>query len=92
MEIEGRTYDVKEYFLEDIIQLLNFQLTNSVLTGRKQNKNRQLQDDDDDLGYEDSQLDDIEVFEVFIHISPFKKIILIVDYLNLFILKCSKET
>ncbi|CAF3864185.1 unnamed protein product, partial [Rotaria sp. Silwood1] len=61
VEIEGRTFDVREYFLEDIIQLLNFQPMNSSLTSRKQNnKNRQLQDDDDDLGYEDSQADDIE--------------------------------
>ncbi|CAF0826884.1 unnamed protein product [Rotaria sordida] len=61
VEIEGRTYDVREYFLEDIIQLLNFQPINSSLTSRKQNnKNRQLQDDDDDLGYEDSQADDME--------------------------------
>jgi hypothetical protein len=51
-----------EYFLEDIIQLLNFQPPNSSLTSRKQNnKNRQLQDDDDDLGYEDSPVGDIEV-------------------------------
>ncbi|CAF3251955.1 unnamed protein product [Rotaria socialis] len=61
IEIEGRTFDVREYYLEDIIQLLNFQPMNSALTSRKQNnKNRQLQDDDDDLGYEDSQVDDIE--------------------------------
>jgi len=60
IEIEGRTFDVREYFLEDIIQLLNFQQTN--LTNRKQNnRNRQLQDDDDEQGYEDSQADDIEV-------------------------------
>ncbi|CAF1221606.1 unnamed protein product, partial [Adineta steineri] len=61
IEIEGRTFDVREYFLEDMIQLLNFQAINSNLTSRKQNnKNRQIQDDDDDLGYEDSQADDIE--------------------------------
>jgi HrpA-like RNA helicase len=60
IEIEGRTFDVREYFLEDIIQLLNFQQINSM--NRKQNnKNRQLQDDDDEQGYEDSQTDDIEV-------------------------------
>jgi HrpA-like RNA helicase len=66
IEIEGRTFDVSQYFLEDIIQLLNFQPINSTSTTRKQaNKNRQLQDDDDDQGYEDSQTDDIEVFVVF---------------------------
>ena len=53
---------MREYFLEDIIQLLNFQPLNSTSTSRKQNnKNRQLQDDDDDLVYEDSQTDDVEV-------------------------------
>ncbi|CAF3248861.1 unnamed protein product, partial [Rotaria sp. Silwood2] len=69
VEIEGRTFDVREYFLEDIIQLLNFQPINSSSTSRKQNnKNRQLQDDDDDLGYEDSQADDIEVSHLFLNI------------------------
>ncbi|UJR34291.1 hypothetical protein I4U23_021695 [Adineta vaga] len=58
IEIEGRVFDVREYFLEDIIQLLNFQSINSTSTNRKQN--RQIQDDDEDLGYEDSQTDDIE--------------------------------
>ena len=65
IEIEGRTFDVREYFLEDIIQLLNFQSVNLNSTNRKQNKNRQLQDEDDDLGYEDSQADDTEVFKSF---------------------------
>ena len=60
IEIEGRTFDVREYFLEDTIQLLNFQQTNS-MNKRQNNKNRQLQDDDDEQGYEDSQADDLEV-------------------------------
>lgn len=60
IEIEGRTFDVKEYFLEDIIQLLNFQ-SNNPLTKRQNNRNRQLQDEDDEQGYEDSPMDDIQV-------------------------------
>ncbi|CAF0991729.1 unnamed protein product [Rotaria sordida] len=60
VEIEGRTFGVREYFLEDMIQLLNFQPMNSLTSRKQNNKNRQLQDDDDDLGYEDSQADDIE--------------------------------
>lgn len=63
IEIEGRVFDVREYFLEDIIQLLNFQTNNSMTNFRKQNnRNRQIQDEDDDFGYEDSQTDDVEVF------------------------------
>jgi ATP-dependent RNA helicase A len=61
IEIEGRTSDVREYFFEDIIQLLYFQPINSTTTNRK-NKNRQLQDNDDEQGYEDSQAGDIELF------------------------------
>ncbi|CAF1449446.1 unnamed protein product [Adineta ricciae] len=61
IEIEGRVFDVREYFLEDIIQLLNFQTNNSMTNYRKQNnRNRQIQDEDDDFGYEDSQTDDVE--------------------------------
>jgi hypothetical protein len=46
-----------EYFLEDIIQLLHFQQINS------NNRNKQLQDDDDnEEGYENSQADDIEIY------------------------------
>ncbi len=52
---------MREYFFEDIIQLLYFQPINSTTTNRK-NKNRQLQDNDDEQGYEDSQAGDIELF------------------------------
>ena len=60
IEIEGKTFDVREYYLEDIIQLLNFQ-SNNPLTKRQNNRNRQLQDEDDEQGYEDSPMDDIQV-------------------------------
>ena len=65
IEIQGKTFDVREYFLEDIIQLLNFQ-ANNALNKKQNNRNRQLQDDDDEQGYEDSQMDDAQV----IHFSP----------------------
>lgn len=66
IEIEGKTFDVREYFLEDIIQLLNFKQITSNFK-KQNNKNKQLQDnDDDEEGYEDSQLDDIEVIFFFI--------------------------
>lgn len=62
MEIEGRAFDVREYFLEDVIQLLNFQPVDGQFKSRKQiNRNRQMQDDEDEQGYEDSQADDVEV-------------------------------
>lgn len=62
IEIQGQTFSVREYFLEDIIQLLNFQVTNFMSTNRRQIlKNHQCQEEDDDLGYEDSQGDENEV-------------------------------
>ena len=60
IEIQGKTFDVREYFLEDIIQLLNFQ-ANNALNKKQNNRNRQLQDDDDEQDYEDSQMDDAQV-------------------------------
>lgn len=71
IEIEGRTFDVREYYLEDIIQLLNFQ-SNNPLNKKQNNRNRQLQDDDDEQGYEDSTMDDIQVNSLpNIHFSSF---------------------
>ena len=47
MKVKGRTINVREYFLEDIIQLLSFQPINSISTIQKQiDKNRKLHDDD----------------------------------------------
>ncbi|CAF1151231.1 unnamed protein product, partial [Rotaria sordida] len=41
---KGRSINVREYFLPDIIQLLSFQPINSISTSQKQiNKNRKLQ-------------------------------------------------
>ncbi|CAF0906923.1 unnamed protein product, partial [Didymodactylos carnosus] len=56
IDIQGQTFDVKEYYLEDIIQLLNFQP--HLLSKKEKNRNKNMQDDDDDIGYEDSQDDD----------------------------------
>lgn len=65
IEIEGKNYDVKEYFLEDIIQLVNFRL-NSFNTKKQTNRNKQIQQDDDDeqdlFEYEDSQDEHNQVF------------------------------
>ncbi len=56
MKLKGK-HLMLEYFLEDIIQLLHFQQINS------NNRNKQLQDDDDnEEGYENSQADDIEIY------------------------------
>ncbi|CAF1112555.1 unnamed protein product, partial [Rotaria sordida] len=44
---KGRTINVREYFLQDIIQLLSFQPINAISKSQKQiNKNRKLQHDD----------------------------------------------
>lgn len=64
IEIEGRAFEVREYFLEDIIQLLNFQINPLNSSQRKHNssKNRAMNDElDEELGYEDSQGEENEV-------------------------------
>ena len=64
IEIEGKTYPVQEYFLEDIIQLVQFQGDHSLTNQRKSNNKQRLNfdDDDDDFGDEDSQGDETEVY------------------------------
>ena len=64
IEIEGRAFDVREYFLEDIIQLLNFQINPLNSSQRKHNasRNRAMNDElDEEVGYEDSQGEENEV-------------------------------
>ncbi len=73
---------MREYFLEDIIQLLNFQQINS-MTRKQNNKNKQIQDDDDEQGYEDSQTDDIEVNSLSTNIKLclfIKRILIIIQF------------
>lgn len=47
IEIVGRTYPVQEYFLEDIVQMLDF--VPSVVKKRKNKSSNADDDDDDDL-------------------------------------------
>jgi ATP-dependent RNA helicase A len=54
-EIHGRTYPVTEYFLEDVVQLLNF---TPRLTKKRKNKNNNQDDDDDEDAIEEDDIDD----------------------------------
>ena len=46
-KVKGRAINIREYFLEDIIQLLSFQPINSISRIQKQiDKNRKLQNVD----------------------------------------------
>ena len=63
IEIEGKTFPVQDYFLEDIIQLIHFQ-GNQSFTNQRRSASKQrpyVDDDDDELVEDDSPTDDTEV-------------------------------
>lgn len=69
IEIEGKTYPVQEYFLEDIIQLIHFQGNQNHFSNQRKSNSKQRQmfdDDDEEFGYEDSQPDENEVRSLFV--------------------------
>ena len=56
IDIEGKTFPVQEYFLEDIIQLIHFQGNQSFANQRRSASRHRpnFDDDDDELGDDDA--------------------------------------
>ncbi|CAF0932828.1 unnamed protein product [Didymodactylos carnosus] len=57
--LKSQTFDVREYYLEDIIQFLNSQsYFIFICQKKKKNRNKNIQDDDDNIDHGNSQDDD----------------------------------